>query len=151
MPVELDVRDRRIIDLLRADAWMSYIALGQAVNLSPSAAQRRVERLIKAQVIRGAQARIVLSDAQIPLRLFLLIELEDESREGLERFSTSIASHSAVAEAWYTAGETDVLLTLHFADMASYDRFVEMHINASNLVKRFRTLTALRSLTPINK
>jgi hypothetical protein len=32
--------------------------------------------------------------------------------------------------------------------MAAYDRFVETHINAPALVRRFKTLTALRSFTP---
>jgi hypothetical protein len=32
--------------------------------------------------------------------------------------------------------------------MAAYDRFVKTYINASALVRRFKTLTALRSLAP---
>jgi DNA-binding Lrp family transcriptional regulator len=51
-----------------------------------------------------------------------------------------------VVEAYYVTGEADVVLKLRLADMAAYDRFVETHINASSLVRRFKTLTALRSL-----
>lgn len=33
----MDDRDRRILDLLRKDAWQSYVDLGRRVHLSASA------------------------------------------------------------------------------------------------------------------
>jgi DNA-binding Lrp family transcriptional regulator len=53
-----------------------------------------------------------------------------------------------VVEAHYVAGEADVLLKLRLPDLAAYDRFIETHINASALVRRFKTFAALRSLAP---
>ena len=87
-----------------------------------------------------------VQDAQASLTIFLMAELADESRAALKRFSTRVACHPAVVEAYYVAGEADVLLKLRLPDMAAYDRFVETYINASALVRRFKTLTALRSL-----
>jgi DNA-binding Lrp family transcriptional regulator len=146
----LDDRDHRILTLLRADAWLSYTALSRKVNLSASAVQRRVERMIAAGVIIGARAEVAVQEAQAPLTVFLLVELAEESRAALKRFSNRVADHPAVVEAHYVAGEADVLLKLRLPDMVAYDRFVETHINASALVRRFKTLTALRSLTPTN-
>jgi DNA-binding Lrp family transcriptional regulator len=148
MSIDLDERDRRILALLRTDAWLSYRTLSQAVNLSASAVQRRVERMIAAGVILGARAEVALPDSEPPVTLFLLAELKSESREDLRRFSSKVATNPAVMEAWYTAGEADVVLKLHLPNIAAYDRFVETHINASGLVRRFKTLTALRSLAP---
>jgi DNA-binding Lrp family transcriptional regulator len=146
MTMALDVRDRQILTLLRADAWLSYTALSRKVNLSASAVQRRVERMIASGIILGARAEVAVPEAQAPLTLFLLAELADESRAALRRFANRIADHPAVVEAHYVAGEADVLLKLRLPDMAAYDRFVETYINASPLVRRFKTLTALRSL-----
>jgi Lrp/AsnC family leucine-responsive transcriptional regulator len=89
---------------------------------------------------------VALPEPEAPLTIFLLAELADESREGLNRFSAAVAASPAVVEAYYVTGEADVVLKLRLADMAAYDRFVETHINASSLVRRFKTLTALRSL-----
>lgn len=147
MTMALDVRDRQILTLLRADAWLSYTALSRKVNLSASAVQRRVERMIASGIILGARAEVAVPEAQAPLTLFLLAELADESRAALRRFSNRIADHPAVVEAHYVAGEADVLLKLRLPDMAAYDRFVETYINVSPLVRRFKTLTALRSLS----
>jgi DNA-binding Lrp family transcriptional regulator len=146
MTTALDDRDHRILGLLRADAWLSYAELSREVNLSASAVQRRVERMIASGVILGAQAQVALPEPEAPLTIFLLAELADESREGLNRFSAAVAASPAVVEAYYVTGEADVVLKLRLADMAAYDRFVETHINASSLVRRFKTLTALRSL-----
>jgi DNA-binding Lrp family transcriptional regulator len=51
-----DNRDRQLLDLLKADAWLTYAALGERVNLSASAVQRRVERLIADGTLRGARS-----------------------------------------------------------------------------------------------
>jgi Lrp/AsnC family transcriptional regulator, leucine-responsive regulatory protein len=146
MTMALDDRDHRILDLLRSDAWLSYTELSRQVNLSASAVQRRVERMIASGVILGAQAQVAVTEAEAPLTLFVLAVLADESREALHRFSATIAASPAVVEAYYVTGEADVVLKLRLSDMAAYDRFVETHINASNLVRQFKTLTALRSL-----
>jgi DNA-binding Lrp family transcriptional regulator len=143
-----DGRDHRILTLLRADAWLSYKTLSRKVNLSASAVQRRVERMIASGIILGARAEVSVQEAKAPLTIFLLAELAGESSAALRRFSSKVAGHPAVIEAHYVAGEADVLLKLRLPDMAAYDRFVETHINASALVRRFKTLTALRSLAP---
>lgn len=146
MTTALDDRDHQILTLLRSDAWLSYTALSRKVNLSASAVQRRVERMIASGVILGARAEVSVQEAQAPLTIFLLAELAEESRGALRRFSTRVATHPAVLEAHYVAGEADVLLKLRLPDMAAYDRFVGTYLNASGLVRRFKTLTALRSL-----
>jgi DNA-binding Lrp family transcriptional regulator len=146
MTTALDDRDHRILALLQTDAWLSYAELSRRVHLSVSAVQRRVERMIASGVILGAQAQVAIPAPEGRLTVFLLAELADESREGLDRFSTLVAASPAVVEAYYVAGEADVVLKLCLPDMAAYDRFLETHINASKLVRRFKTLTALHSL-----
>jgi DNA-binding Lrp family transcriptional regulator len=148
MSADLDNRDHRILSLLQADAWISYVELGRRVNLSASAVQRRVERMIASGVILGARAEVTLPEPAAPLTLFLLAELSDESRQALQQFSATVAANPAVVEAHYVAGEADVVLKLRLPDMAAYDRFVETHVNTSPLVRRFKTLTSLRSLAP---
>lgn len=146
MNAALDDRDHRILSLLQANAWLSYAELSRRVNLSASAVQRRVERMIVAGIILGARAEVALPEPEAPLTVFMLAELADESRQALQKFSTTIAAHPAVVEAHYVAGEADVVLKLCLSDMAAYDHFVETHVNTSSLVRRFKTLTALRSL-----
>jgi DNA-binding Lrp family transcriptional regulator len=140
---QLDTRDHRILEILRGDAWISYAALARHVHLSASAVQRRVERLIADGVILGAEAKVAIA---APLRILLLAELADDSAATIERFAAALADAPEVVEAHYVTGEADVALTLELADMAAYDAFVARRINASRLVRRFKTFATLRRL-----
>ncbi|HYU95974.1 MAG TPA: Lrp/AsnC family transcriptional regulator [Sphingomicrobium sp.] len=146
MTAPLDDRDRQILMLLRRDAWLTYAALAERVNLSASAVQRRVERLIGRGVLLGAQARIA-DDRDEALTVYLLAELADDSAQTIKRFTSAISSAPEVRDAHYVTGEADVVLKLCVDDMAHYDRFVATHVNAEASVRRFKTLVALRPLT----
>lgn len=102
--------------------------------------------MIAAGVILGARTEVALPEEAAPLMVFLLAELATESRSALRQISAAFGSNPAVVEAHYVAGEVDMLLKLQLPDMAAYDRFLETHINSSPLIRRFKTLTALRSL-----
>jgi DNA-binding Lrp family transcriptional regulator len=144
----LDDRDRRILALLQADAWLTYPALGDQVNLSASAAQRRVERMIRDGVILGARAQIAAIAPMKRVVVYLLAELADESTATIEQLSTALSAVPEVVEAYYVVGEADVALRLEFADIGAYDLFLERHVNRSPAIARFKTLVVLRTLKP---
>jgi len=54
----MDVLDRRLLDLLRANGRAGWAELGDEVGLSPSAVKRRVDRLVAAGVIRSFTIRV---------------------------------------------------------------------------------------------
>jgi len=140
-----DERDQQILNLLRDDAWLTYAALAERVNLSASAVQRRVERLIAEGTLLGARARVA-DDPNEGLVVYLLAELADDSARTIGEFSTAILAADEVREAHYITGESDVILKLGVKDMAQYDRFVARHMNGRPMVRRFKTMVSLRTL-----
>jgi len=146
MAVSIDDRDRLILELIQADAWLSYAAIAKRVHLSASAVQRRMERLIENGIIRGARADVVLEETSLPLSVFLLAELADDSAATIRQFTRAMAASPEVIEAHYVTGEVDVVLKLQVADMAAYDSFVQRYINRSPQVRRFKTFAVLRLL-----
>ena len=142
----LDERDQGIIAALAGDAWLSYVDLGARVNLSPSAVQRRVERLVSEGVIKGARATIAPAALGRPLRLYVLIELVDESKAALNAFTKRLSGTQDIAEAHYVAGGADIVLVLQTADMERYAAFADEHLNGNPNVRRYKTLTSLRTL-----
>lgn len=145
MAFQGDERDRQILNFLSRDAWLTYSALAKLVNLSPSAVQRRVERLIKQGVLTGARAQ-VSEAAKQGLMVYFLAELIDDSARTLAEFSAEILSAPEVDEAHYVTGEADVIVKLCLKDMAHYDRFIATHVNKRSIVRRFKSLTSLRTL-----
>ena len=146
MAKPLDDRDRQILAALKADAWLTYPALGEQVCLSASAVQRRVERLIREGVILGAQARVASPAQPEALFVYLLAELAEESSTTLAYVASLLRDLPQVVNAHYVAGEADVALWLEFADMAEYDLFLERHINRSPVIRKFKSLVVLRTL-----
>lgn len=139
----MDDRDRRILDALRADAWLSYTELAERVHLSASAVQRRVERLIASGVLQGAHARV--ADGRETL-IFVLVELRDDARGTVRGLTESLRASRLVESAHYTAGESDMVLVLRVRDVPEYARFVEERLTDDVRVRRFRTLTSIRQL-----
>lgn len=128
------------------DAWLSYVDLGASVNLSASAVQRRVERLIEDGIITGARAEVSPQALGKPLRLYVLVELQDESKTALAKFSKRIAAWPDLVEAHYVTGTSDIVLVLQASDMEAYAAFADEHLNGDANVRRYKTLTSLRRL-----
>lgn len=141
----MDERDRRIVDLLRADAWLTYAAIAEKVNLSASAVQRRVERLIEVGVLAGAKAVVALP-SQGALTVFALVDLVDDNNSTLRKFTEQLKEETDIVECHYIAGENDVIIKMTVDDVTAYSAFVERRFNGSPLVRRFKTLTCLRPL-----
>jgi Lrp/AsnC family leucine-responsive transcriptional regulator len=145
--VTLDPLDRRILDALAHDAWLTYAALSDRVGLSASAVQRRVERLIADGVLRGAKAIVDHISLGRPLRLYVLVELRDESSTALRAFTKRLAATPGLVEAHYLAGDADVIIVLQMASMAEYADFAGQLLNGNPNVRRYKTLTSLHPLT----
>jgi Lrp/AsnC family leucine-responsive transcriptional regulator len=146
LAIKLEARDRRILDELEADAWLSYAELARRIHLSASATQRRVERLIACGLILGARARLAPEATRRPMRAFVLVELKDESSTALRAFAKAIAKVPDIVEAHYVAGSVDVLLTVQTSTMETYAAVTAKLLNDNPAVRRYQTLTVLRPL-----
>jgi DNA-binding Lrp family transcriptional regulator len=140
-----DDRDRQLLALLQADAWLTYAALGERVHLSASAVQRRVERLIADGTLRGARAEVETAPHS-GLTVYLLAELVDDSAGTIRRVADALCRAPEVRDAHYVTGEADVILKLELDDMAHYDRFIAAHVNNQSAIRRFKTFASLRPL-----
>lgn len=142
----MDARDRLILSALSEDAWLTYGELGERIHLSASATQRRVERLIEAGVIEGARAQIAPAAVGRPVKLYVLVELTNESKASIAAFSRKLAASEIVIGAHYLAGAADIIIEMQTADMAEYADFCERILNTNPAVRKYKTLTALKRL-----
>lgn len=142
----MDPRDRRLLDELQRDAWQSYAGLAEKLSLSASAVQRRVERLLARGLILGAHVRLSPEARGRPFRAFVLVELVNEGAEALKAFAKRVGARPEVVEASYIAGRTDVVLVVETAGMEEYAGFAERVLNGDRNVRRYSTLSVLKTL-----
>lgn len=131
--MDLDRTDRRILQLLQADAASSIQQVGETVGLSHNACWRRIKRLEADGVIRK---RVALVDPQrlgFGVTVFVTVRTRHHTEEWLEKFSRGVAALPEVMEFYRTSGDVDYLLKVLVADIAEYDRFYKKLIAVAPL------------------
>ena len=142
----LDQKDEMIVAELQADAWLSYVQLGGRINLSPSATQRRVERLKRQGIIQGANAVIAPEVSQRNLRIYMFLDLENDNAEALADLQQDLRKFPGFVEACVTIGATDVVVTLDCLNIEEYQAWSMSTINDNLNIRHCTTMINLKRL-----
>lgn len=121
--IALDAHERRILDLLQADASLSNAELAEQVGLSPTPCWRRVQRLRELGVIRRQVALLDRRALGLNAQVFAQVKLNAHGRQHLDEFTAAIRDFPEVLEAYVLMGPVDFLLRIVAADIEAYERF----------------------------
>ena len=142
----MDRIDRKILELLSADARMTGEVLGARVGLSPSAAHRRVKALEKAGAITGYRARLSRAAQGNPSTVFVQVTLTDQRQATMLAFEDALARTRQVAEAHLMSGPSDYLIKVLVRDDDSYERIHREILSALPGVQRLVSQFTIRTL-----
>jgi Lrp/AsnC family leucine-responsive transcriptional regulator len=125
---QLDVVDRRILQVLQAHGRSTFDDLAAAVGLSASAVLRRVKRLEESGVITGYVALVSPEHVGLGLTAYINVRLEKHTeghkRSPMDAFTAAVQAWPEVVECAALTGEMDYLLRVLVRDMAHYSRFI---------------------------
>ena len=142
-PVTLDDLDRRILNVLQADASQTNAELAEQVHVSPPTCLRRVKQLTENGVI-ARQVAIVDPD-QVGARLTAIVEitLDVQAAERMTQFEKLAANEDAVMQCYRVAPGPDFVLIIQVVDMPAYHalahRLFATHANVRNVKAYFST------------
>jgi len=119
----LDRIDRRILDALQQDGRISNLKLAEAVALSPTAVLARVQRLSRAGVITGYEARLDATRLGLGLTVFVEVLLDKTTPNVFDAFKAAVQVHPQILECHMVAGGFDYLLKTCMKDMDAYRAF----------------------------
>ena len=142
-PVTLDEFDRKILAILQADNMTPQRTIGEAVNLSAPAVQRRIKRLTEAGVISANVAVVDPETVGQSITIFVEIEVFSETAEQIERAKREFAGTPEIQQCYYVTGEADFILLVVVPTMADYEALTRRLFFGNNNVKRFRTFVAM--------
>ncbi|MFQ5624260.1 MAG: Lrp/AsnC family transcriptional regulator [Paracoccaceae bacterium] len=144
--MELDTLDVKILNALQKNGRMTNANLAEAVNLSPSACHRRVQRLEGEGVISGYVA--LLNPRAIDRRstVFVEITLSGQSDEILEAFEKGVARIPDVLECHLMAGTADYLLKVVARDTEDFARIHRQYLARLPGVAQMHSSFALRTV-----
>ncbi|MBP0481424.1 Lrp/AsnC family transcriptional regulator [Sagittula salina] len=142
----LDETDRRILRELQKRGRISNADLSEAVNLSPSACHRRVQRLEADGLIRDYVALLDARRMGLPTTVFVEITLSAQADEVLEAFETAVQRVPAVLECHLMAGTADYILKVVAEDTEDFARIHRQYLTRLPGVAQMQSSFALRTV-----
>ncbi|CAM5183930.1 Lrp/AsnC family leucine-responsive transcriptional regulator OS=Castellaniella defragrans OX=75697 GN=HNR28_000112 PE=4 SV=1 [Castellaniella defragrans] len=143
MAPPLDSFDLRLLAEVQKDARLPQAELGERVNLSTAAVNRRLRRLAEEGVIKRYTAEIDPSAVGYPLTIIVGVEAESERVDQLDDMRRVFASCPEVQQCYYVTGDWDFMLIFAVIDMEHYNALTRQLFFAGNNVKRFKTFVAM--------
>jgi Lrp/AsnC family leucine-responsive transcriptional regulator len=136
----VDSIDRRLVELLRTNARLSYAELARQVGLSAPAVHERVGKLETSGVLRGYHADV--DPEAVGLGVTALIGVVQDSSEDHEELLRTLGAMAEIESCYFMAGEESFLLKARVGTIAELEHLI-VKLNRTNGVSRTRTAVAL--------
>ncbi len=142
----IDPKDREILAALQMNAMLTSDALGARVNLSPSQAARRRQRLEAQGIITSYRARLDPGQIGLSVQAFVQVQMATHSPDGAAGFKRLLDTLPDVVNAWTLTGEADYLLRVWCADLAALNRLIHDRLLPHPAVARVQSQIVMEQL-----
>jgi len=136
----VDAIDRRLVELLRSNARLSYAELARQVGLSAPAVHERVGKLESSGVLRGYHADV--DPEAVGLGVTALIGIVQDSTADMEALMRTLSDMVEIESCYFMAGEESFLLKARVGTIAELEHLI-VRLNRTTGVARTRTAVAL--------
>ncbi len=143
MAADLDRFDLKILDLVQYDNRLTSEVLGERVGLSATAVQRRLKRLRDTGVIEADIAVVSPKAVGQRVQMIVLVSLERERADIIDRFKKSIRATPEVMNGYYVTGDADFLLLVTTPDIEAYELFTRRFFYENPDIKNFKTMVVM--------
>jgi Lrp/AsnC family transcriptional regulator len=136
----MDATDKKILDLLQADAGLTVKQIAEQVALSATPCWKRIQKLEEQGFIRARVALLDPKKVNASVTVFVAIKTDQHSREWIERFNKAVTELPEVMEIYRMSGEIDYLLRVAVSSIEAYDQFYKKlidRIELSNVTSSF--------------
>jgi Lrp/AsnC family transcriptional regulator, leucine-responsive regulatory protein len=148
MRQRLDRTDARILHELQRDGRLPVVALAGRVALSPTACQRRVQRLEAAGVIERYTAVLNPAALGLEIQAFIQVRIERQSKAVAESFEEAVRRLPEVRACYVMTGDLDFLLHVFVPDLKAFSDFAMHRLIGVPGVKDVRSSLVLESIKP---
>jgi Lrp/AsnC family leucine-responsive transcriptional regulator len=152
----LDSTDLRIISVLQESAKITNSELAERVGLTPSPCLSRVRILETEDIINSYVALVTPSAVGLPISVFIHVTLERQIFSSTEHFESEMKNHQEVMECYLMTGDSDYLIRVVVADIATLEAFIVDKLSKIAGVSNIRSSFALKQVKyktalPINQ
>ena len=141
--MKLDPIDIRLLSIVQKNNRLTSEAIGEMVGLSATACQRRLKELRSNGIIEADVSIVSPKAVGRRVQMLVLVTLERERRDIIDRFKKAIRSTPEVVNGFYVTGESDFVLYVTATDMEEYEEFTRRFFYANPDIKGFKTLVIM--------
>ncbi|MFC3034537.1 Lrp/AsnC family transcriptional regulator [Pseudoalteromonas fenneropenaei] len=123
--VELDKKDRQLLQALQTNARLSNSALAEAVSLSDTPCLRRIKNLQSNGVILGYHAALNPKALGWSVLVYAFIRLTENSAQAASQFEAHVEALPQVLSCSVISGSYDYLLEIIAEDLERYEYFLK--------------------------
>lgn len=142
----LDTTDTRLLAALQKDAHLTAQELGEILNLSPSQAGRRRQRLEAEGFIQGYAARLDPARLGLNVQGFVQVHLNSHGPEQSSSFARLVSTRTEITSAWTMTGEADYLLRVFCQDLPALNALLHEVILPHPAVARVQSQIVMDQL-----
>jgi DNA-binding Lrp family transcriptional regulator len=122
--MNLDSTDCRLLAALQSDAHLTAQDLGTRLNLSPSQAGRRRQRLEADGIICGYAARLEPAKLGLDVQAFVQVQMASHRPDSAQSFARLVETQPEIVSVWTLTGEADYLLRVYTRDLGGLNRLI---------------------------
>ncbi|MFM2388487.1 MAG: hypothetical protein RLZZ437_42 [Pseudomonadota bacterium] len=146
--MSLDPTDRRLLAALQRDGQATTETLGATLNLSPSQAGRRRQRLEQDGTIIGYRAVIDPARAGLGVEALVQVVMAAHTDANARDFQRLVRTQVEIVAAWTLTGEADYLLRVFCADLPALNRLIQSVLLPHAAVARVHSQIVLDRVKP---
>lgn len=139
----LDGFDRAILRIVQQDAKTPQRTIGERVNLSTAAVQRRVAAMEDAGIIAGNVAIVDTAGLGLAITAIVEVHLTDERSATVDAAKALFRNAPEVQQCYYVTGGISFALVIVSPDMTTYEATTRRLFAENDAVASFRSLIAL--------
>jgi DNA-binding Lrp family transcriptional regulator len=142
----LDRTDQKLLAALQKDARLTAEDLSRILNLSPSQAGRRRQRLEADGIIEGYRARLSADRLGLGVQAFVRVQMASYAPEAVKAFTRIVETRPEITSAWTLTGEADYLLRVYSADLAALNTLIQDILLPSAAVARVQSQIVMEQI-----
>ena len=139
--MELDSKDRQIIDVLKGDSRASIKEVHKKTKIRPSTVHQRIQKLVKNNIIEKFTIKLNNKSVGENFIVFMLVKGTTS-----EYIGSQLLKSPHVKEVFGVTGEYDLLIKVKFKDVEEFNDFVLRFRKGSKDIQSTLTMVATANL-----
>jgi Lrp/AsnC family transcriptional regulator for asnA, asnC and gidA len=119
---QIDILDRKILDLLQLDGRMAYTEIAKKLTISHGTVHQRMARLEEIGIIKGTS--IIIDYQKIGYDVTTLLGIHLKSAKDQAKVIDRLKAMKEVVEVYYTTGAFALIIKVHNRNIKDFHHFL---------------------------